>query len=130
LLYALAGMPLQGDVVHFANEQNEAAETAMAEIKAAIKSSIPQRLVQLFEQGGLPWKTTAALGCMAAEGLIKLKDNDNAIKVLEQLENNFKKGLRPKQLKGLALARRGKENDLDKAQDIFGELYCKKSSRS
>jgi hypothetical protein len=37
LLYALAGMPLNGDVVHFANEQNEASETAMAQIKAAIK---------------------------------------------------------------------------------------------
>jgi hypothetical protein len=125
LLYALAGMPMQRDIVQFANQQNEAAETAMAQIKAAIKNNRPQRLAQLFEESGLPWKTTAALGCMAAEGLIKLKDNDNAIKILENLENNFKKALRPKQLKGLALARRGKNNDLDNAQDILGELYAK-----
>lgn len=97
----------------------------MAQIKAAIKNNRPQRLLQLFDEGGLPWKTTAALGCMTAEGLIKLKDNDNAIKVLLKLENSFKKALRPKQLKGLALARRGKEDDLDKAQDILGELYAK-----
>jgi tetratricopeptide (TPR) repeat protein len=125
LMYALARMPLTGEVVRFANEQNEAAETSIAQIKAAIKINRPQKLVQLFEEGGLPWKTTAALGCMAAEGLIKLKDNDNAIIVLEQLEKNFEKALRPKQLKGLALARRGKTDDLDKAQDILGVLYAK-----
>jgi hypothetical protein len=40
-------------------------------------------------------------------------------------KTSFKKALRPKQLRGLALARRGKENDLDNAQDILGELYAK-----
>ena len=125
LLYALANMPLEGSVVHFVNEQNEAAETAVAQIKAAINNSNPKKLVKLFEEGGLAWKTTAALGCMAAEGLIKLKDNDSALKILEQLENRFQKALRPKQLKGLALARRGKGDDLENAQDLLGELYAK-----
>jgi tetratricopeptide (TPR) repeat protein len=124
LLNALAGKPLQGDAVRFAADQNEAAETATAKIKAAIKNGKTQKLVQLFEEGGVPWKITAALGCMTAEGLIRLKDYDNAITILEKLEDNFKRALRPKQLKGLALARRGKGDDLDKAEDILGELYA------
>ena len=81
--------------------------------------------MQLFEEGGLPWKTTAALGCLAAEGLIKLKRNSEAIKILEQIEKSFKKALRPKQLKGLALARRNEDGDLDNAENILGLLYAK-----
>ena len=125
LLHAITGKTLQGDAIHFATEQNEVAETAMAQIKAAIRNGRPQKLIQLFEEGGLPWRTTAALGCAVANGLISLKDYDAALNVLDKLETSFKKALRPKQLRGLALARRGKENDLDNAQDILGELYAK-----
>jgi hypothetical protein len=123
LLYALAGTPLPADVIRFANEQNEAFLAATAKVNAAIKQGRPAKLVQLFEDGGLPWKTTAALGCKTAEGLIRLKKNDEAIAIIEKIEGAFKMALRPKQLKALALARRGKDEDLEKAQDILGELY-------
>ena len=125
LLYALEGLPMKKEVIEFANAQNEASQTAMARIKSAIKCSRPQKLVHLFDEGGLPWKTTAALGCMAADGLIKLKSYDEAIVMLQKLESTFKKALRPQQLKGLAMARRGKDDDLENAQDILGELYAK-----
>ncbi len=44
--------------------------------------------------------------------------------MLSQIEKDFPKSIRPQQLKALALARRGKGNDLDEAQDILGELYA------
>jgi tetratricopeptide (TPR) repeat protein len=53
-----------------------------------------------------------------------LGNEDEAIKMLEAVEKHFPKSIRPKQLRALALARRGKGNDLDDAQDILGELYA------
>jgi tetratricopeptide (TPR) repeat protein len=124
LLYGITGTPFNKEVAHFANEQDEEAMADAAKVKAAIRNKKPARLMQLFAQRGLPWKTTAALGCKAAEGLIKLKCNDEALQMLEQLQKSFSKAVRPKQLKVLALARRGKDGDLDQAQDIIGELYA------
>ncbi|MGB9182174.1 MAG: TRAFs-binding domain-containing protein, partial [Pyrinomonadaceae bacterium] len=123
LLHAVAGKKLSPEAAHFANEQDEEALAAAARIGAAIKNKRPERLVQLFEEDGLPWKTSAALGSKAAEGLTKLDRNDEAIQMLEKLEQRFSKAIRPKQLKALALARRGREDDLMQAQEILGELY-------
>jgi hypothetical protein len=123
LLHAVVGTPLSEAAAHFANEQDEAALVAAARIGAAIKNRYPERLVQLFEEDGLPWQTSAALGCKAAEGLTKLDRNDEALQMLEKLEQRFPKAVRPKQLRALALARRGRDNDLMHAQEILGELY-------
>jgi len=125
LLYGISGIPISADAIKFANELDEITPTAFAQVNAAIRNARPQRLLQLFEEGGLPWKITPTLGCKTAEGLIKLKETDKAIAMLERLEMMFKKALRPKQLKGLAFARRGNEGDLDNAHDILGELYAK-----
>ena len=123
LIHALVGKSLSDEAVHFAWEQDEASGIAAAQINAAIRNDRPQKLLQLYIERGLPWKTTAALSCKTAEGLSKLGYNDEAIDMLEKVELEFKKAIRPKQLKALALARREKEGDLDKAQDILGELY-------
>ena len=95
---------------------------ASARITAAVKNK--ERLIQLFEEGGLPWETTSMLGCKAAEGLTKLDANNEAIRVLEELEKRFPKSVRPRQLHALALARRAENDDLTRAQDILGELYA------
>jgi tetratricopeptide (TPR) repeat protein len=123
LVHGIVGKTLSGEAVHFAWQQDEAAGIASAQINAAIRNNRPKKLLQLFEEGGLPWKTTAALACKTAEGLTKLGCNDEAIEMLDKIEKNFTKAIRPKQLKALALARRGKGDDLEKAQDILGELY-------
>ncbi|TMI65068.1 MAG: DUF4071 domain-containing protein [Bacteroidetes bacterium] len=123
LVYGITGKALNDAAVHFAWEQDEAAGIENAKISAAIRNNRPEKLKQLFEGGGLPWKTTASLACKTADGLIKLGNKDEAIEMLEKVEKKFPKSIRPKQLKALALARRGKENDLDEAQDILGELY-------
>lgn len=124
LIHGIVGKPLSDEAVHFAWEQDEASGIAAAKINAAIRNSRPQKLIELFKEGGLPYKTTASLACKTAEGLIKLGKEDEAIDMLGQIEKDFPKSIRPKQLKALALARRGKNNDLDDAQDILGELYA------
>lgn len=123
LLHAIVAEPMSVDAIRFANEQDEEALVASARISAAIKNRNPQRLLQLFEEGGLPWQTSAALGCKAAEGLTRLDRNDEAIRVLEKLEERFPKAIRTRQLHALALARGNTEDGLARAQEILGELY-------
>ena len=122
LLHAIAGMPLSAEAVRFANDQDELSREQVIKVHAAIKNGNAEKLVLLTQQDILPWKTSSALGCRAANGLIKMKKYDEAIALLENLEKQFKKAVRPKQLKALALARRGKDGDLDYAMEILGEL--------
>jgi hypothetical protein len=128
LLHAIAGESLSDEAVHFANEQDEAARQAANRIAGAINTGNAKRLNDLFQQGGLPWKVSAALGCKAAEGLTKLDRNDEALTMLEQVEAQFPRAIRPKQLRALALARRAakaKDPDgLSEAQSILADLYA------
>jgi hypothetical protein len=124
LLHAVVDVPLSDEAAHFANEQDEAAMVAAARITAAVKNKNKDRLIKLFEEGGLSWETTSMLGCKAAEGLTKLDANNDAIRMLEVLEKRFPKAVRPRQLHALALARRAENDDLMEAQNIIGELYA------
>lgn len=128
LLHAIVGKPLSDQAAHFAAEQDEAARRAANRIAAAIEIGNARRLQELFEQDGLPWRVSAALGCKAADGLARLARYDEAIAMLEQIEEQFPKAIRPKQLRALALARRFQntknEGDLDDAQEILAELYA------
>ncbi|MEM8963591.1 MAG: toll/interleukin-1 receptor domain-containing protein, partial [Acidobacteriota bacterium] len=123
LLYALAGHPLTPDAASFATEQDEEARSAAASIETAIDLGHPAKLVELFERSGPAWESSAVLGSKAAEGLIKLGENDTAIALLDGLGERFPRAIRPKQMRALALARRGREGDLLNAQMILGELY-------
>jgi tetratricopeptide (TPR) repeat protein len=120
LLHAINGQPLSAEAAHFAAAQDEEAMVVMARIRAAIKNNSPERLVELFEESGLAWETSAAPGCKAAEGLTRLGRNDLAIQLLEKLADRFPRAIRPKQLHALALARGG---SFEAAQDILGQLY-------
>jgi tetratricopeptide (TPR) repeat protein len=124
LVHGVVGKSMSDEAVHFAWEQDEASGIAVAKITAAIKNGRGDKLKQLFNEAGLPWKSTASLACKAAEGLIKLGNEEDAIEMLRQIEKDFPKSIRPKQLLALALARRAKGSDLDDAQDILGELYA------
>ncbi len=123
LLHAITGRPLSPEAARFADEQDLLAKRQADEIGAAIRNKDPALLLELFAKGGLPWETSAALGCKAAEGLIKLGRNDDGIKMLQELEGRFPNAIRPRQLQALALARRGAEGDLRQAQRILGALY-------
>jgi tetratricopeptide (TPR) repeat protein len=127
LLHAVVGLSLSPEAAHFAAEQDDASQRAANQIGAAVKNGRPERLVDLFAQDGLPWQTSAMLGCKAAEGLTKLGAHDQAMAMLTALETRFPKAVRPRQLHALVLSRRARNNgpeaDLAAAQDILGELY-------
>jgi len=124
LLHSVVGTPLTSEAARFASEQDEIAREASNRIDGAIRNKNPQRVIELFKQGGLAWKTSSALGCKTVEGLTALDRNDDAIALLEELEQQFPRSIRPKQLRALALARRGKDGDLATAQEILGVLYA------
>ena len=127
LLYGIAGLPLTDDAARFAAAQDAASMEAVNKINAAIGNGNAKRLIALFQDGGLPWRVSAALGCKAAEGLTRLGQNDEALAMLKQVEAQFPKAIRPKQLRALALARRAAKtknaDELDEAQEVLAELY-------
>ncbi len=124
LLYSITGQALTAEAARFAAEQDAIAQQASLEISAAIRNKDPELILELFTTGGLAWETSSALGCKAAEGLIKLGHNDRGIEMLEQLEKRFPRAIRPRQLRALALARRGHDGDLRQAQRILRALYA------
>ncbi len=123
LLHGIVGQSLSPEAVQFASQQDEQAKLLIAQIKAAVKNKQPQRLLALFQEGALPLRSSPSLGCAIVEGLIKLKNNDEALQLADKIITQFPKSIRPKQLKGLALARRGKPGDLEHAQEVLGTLY-------
>lgn len=123
LLHAIAGLPLSPEAARFAAEQDAAAKQQADEVGAAIRNKDPALLEELFAAGGLAWSTSSALGCKAADGLIKLGKNTEAIAMLEKLRARFPRAIRPRQLQALALARRAEEDDLRQAQRVLGALY-------
>ncbi len=126
LLHALVGRPLSPAAARFAVEQDELAHLAKSQIEAAIDVGNWNRLIQLFREGSsLPWLTTSVLGCHAAEGLTMLKRDNEAIEMLIEVERRFPSAVRPKQLRALALARRGESNDLADAQEILATLIAR-----
>jgi tetratricopeptide (TPR) repeat protein len=127
LLHAVVGQPLSEEAARIALELDESSRKATNQIGAAIRIGSPERLKELFAERGAPWRIAAALGCKAAEGLTKLAAYDDAIDMLDELQREFPRAIRPKQLHALALLRRardgGPEKDLMTAQQIVGELY-------
>jgi hypothetical protein len=123
LMHGLVGQALSREAADFALHLDEAARQASDDVSAAIFNRDPDTLIELFKAGGLAWQTSSALACKTAEGLIKLKRNDDAIAMLGDIQAQFPKAIRPRQLRALALARRGQSDDLKQAQRILGGLY-------
>jgi hypothetical protein len=57
LLHAVVGLPLSEAAAQFALEQDEAAQIAAVKIGAAVRNGRPDRVMQLAQEGGLPWDT-------------------------------------------------------------------------
>lgn len=121
LLYGLHGKPLPAEAVQLAATADDELRTARAQIKAAHIHGQVERLLELAQSTRLAWLTSPALGCEVADALIGLKQNEAALKLLTDLEVRFPQALRPRQLRGLALAR---SKDWKGAQTILGELYA------
>ena len=90
-------------------------------VKAACDAGDADALVALAETDDMAWTGSPMLICSVAEGLIAMKKTPEAIRVLDLVEAAFPKALRPKQLRGLALAR---SRQTIKAQLLLGKLYA------
>jgi len=123
LLYGIVGQAPSPEAAKFALKVDQQAKRAAEDVGAAIANKEPDQLIDLFKAGGVAWQTSSALACKAADGLIKLKHNDEALEMLAQVEDQFPRAIRPQQLHALALARRGTGDDLKQAQRILGRLY-------
>jgi hypothetical protein len=121
LLYGLSGEPLSAEAVKAAADYDDRFKAARASIAAARAAGDALRLKQLAARKDVEWETTPALGCQAADALIALKECDAALDVVGPLIERFPRSLRPKQLEGLARARKG---DWQGAQLTLGELYA------
>jgi hypothetical protein len=120
LLHGLRGDPLPANAVKFASDFDALFAAARTRIRTARELGDKSWLAELAQSTELPWQTSAALGCEVADALVGLKDTDAALGVLDLVQARFPRALRPKQLRGLALARSGRSNE---AAKVLGQLY-------
>jgi tetratricopeptide (TPR) repeat protein len=120
LLYGLQDKPLPPQAITLADRVDDETRNAGAAIRAARNNGDAEHLIRLAAGTSIPWTAAPTLLCAAAEALIALKSESEALSVLDRVEAAFPRSLRPRQLRALALARlkRWKE-----ARQILGELY-------
>jgi TIR domain-containing protein/tetratricopeptide repeat protein len=121
LLYGLTGEPQSDEAVRLALKVDEETRSVLAKIKAAQDRGDDEYISQLAKSQSLAWTTSPLLGSRAAESLIKLSRLDDALVIIKALEERFPKAIRPRQLEGLALARKG---ELKAAQRVLSELWA------
>ncbi len=59
LVHGIAGKPLSEEAAHFAAEQDEAAQIATVQIRAALRNGRADRILEVAKAGGLPWDTSS-----------------------------------------------------------------------
>jgi len=79
-----------------------------------------RRLLGLWEEGGMAWESSPALGSAVVQALIDHGLYKDGLGILDELRERFPGALRPRQLEGLAQARMG---NLGLARKILEELY-------
>jgi TIR domain/Tetratricopeptide Repeats-Sensor len=121
LLYGLKGEPLPPAAVKLAAEVDAQMRDGLSSVRAARDAGDADALLALAETDDMAWAGSPLLKCSVAEGLIAMKKIPEAIMVLDRVEAAFPKALRPKQLRGLALARSGQTL---RAQLVLGKLYA------
>lgn len=119
LLYGIVNQPLSEEAVRFGMKVDEEVRSSMNIIKASRDIGNVDKLMELSKNTSVAWKSTHVLGCEVVESLTGLGKYDEALSVIEGLLSEYPNATRPKQLKGLALARKG---DTEDAQLILGEL--------
>jgi hypothetical protein len=120
VLYGLMKAPLPEQAIKLAAQVDEEISQARTSIAAARLDGDIDTLLQLASSTTLAWVNSPMLGCAVADALIALNKNDEALQVATKLCVDFPKTARPKQLQGLAQARKG---NWRAAQTILGGLY-------
>ena len=121
LLYGLQDQPLPPAAVKLAAKVDEQMRDGLLNIKACREAGADEELIVLTATDEMAWTGSPMLLCAAAEALIAMKKIPEALKVLDRTEQAFPKAVRPKQLRGLALARSG---ETVKAQLVLGKLHA------
>jgi tetratricopeptide (TPR) repeat protein len=121
LLYGLQTQPLPPAAVKLAAKVDEQMRDGLLSVKACRDAGDADALVALTATDDMAWTGSPMLLCAAAEGLIAMKKIPEALQALDRTEQVFPKAVRPKQLRGLALARSG---ETMKAQLVLGKLYA------
>lgn len=121
LLYGLQLQPLPPAAVKLAAQVDEQMKDGLLNVKACRDAGDAEMLVALAGTDDMAWTGSPMLLCAAAEGLLAMKKIPAAMKVLDDAERMFPKALRPKQLRGLALARSGQTM---KAQFTLAKLHA------
>jgi len=121
LLYGLRDQPLPPAAVKLAAQVDAEMRDGLLNIKAAREAGDVSSLVALATTDDLAWTGSPMLLCATAEALIAMKKVPEAMSVLDRADERFPKALRPKQLRGLGLARSG---ETMKAQLVLGKLYA------
>jgi Flp pilus assembly protein TadD len=121
LLFGLQDQPLPDAAVKLAAKVDEQMRDGLLSIKACREAGAVEDLIALTATDEMAWTSSPMLLCAAAEALIAMKKIPEALKVLDRTEQAFPKAVRPKQLRGLALARSG---ETVKAQLVLGKLYA------
>lgn len=121
LLYGLQGQPLPPAAVKLAAKVDEQMRDGLLSVRACRDAGDADALVALAATDDMAWTGSPMLLCATAEGLIAMKKIAEALQVLDRAEHAFPKAVRPKQLRGLALARSG---ETMKAQLVLGKLYA------
>lgn len=121
VLWGLKGKPLPPAAVKLAAQVDAQMKDGLYSVKAAREIGDAEVLAALAATDDMAWTGSPMLLCAAAEGLIAMKKIGEAMAVLDRTEALFPKALRPKQLRGLALARSGQTV---KAQLTLGKLYA------
>ena len=121
LLYGLQGQPLPPAAVKLAAKVDEQMRDGLLSVKACRDAGDSETLLTLTATDDMAWTGSPMLLCEAVAGLIAMKNISEAMQVLDRIEQAFPKAVRPKQLRGLALARSG---ETMKAQLVLGKLYA------
>jgi len=121
LLCGLQGLPLPQEAVKLANRVDEEMKDGLLNVKACREAGDADGLLALAATDDLAWTGSPMLACAGAEALIAMKKIPEALKLLDRVEQTFPKAIRPKQLRGLALAR---NREAAKAQIVLGKLYA------
>ena len=120
LLYGLKDEPRPPAAVKLAAQVDDEMQEGLLNVKTARAMGDADRLVTLAETDDMAWTGSPMLMCEAADGLIAMDKIPEAIDVLVRAEAAFPKAVRPKQLRGLALAR---SKQTMEAQFVLGRLY-------
>ncbi len=121
LLCGLQGLPLPPEAVKLANTVDREMKDGLLGVRACREAGDGDGLVALAATDDLAWTGSPMLACAAAESLIAMKKIPDASALLDRIGKAFPEAIRPKQLRGLALARSG---ETLKAQLALGKLYA------